>query len=370
MVCPSTHTRQGLLLASLADPDPIIFFEPKRCTARPRATFRRVCTRAAGERPRGAARTQRHCAAYGPCCTKLCTPPPRQPKKASTPESSTSDPVPVDMPTILDSVKRTGRLVIVHEAPRTLGFGAELVSLSCRALLHLEAAPVRVTGFDTPFPYALEMEYMPLSHRILPPCSTLLGPERYWLRERESSDVEVRVQLPDIGEGVAEGEIVNWLVNEGDSVTENQEMVAGMTDKATSPSARPRRVRSLSVATKSATPFRSVTCWSCSRSAVMAPLHRPRPSSAAPAAAAPAAAAPGEPAASGGPRQSRHHRGQCVGDLRETLAWMSKPAPAASDYYSDSRWRPPPRASSRASWRRLEDRRAQWRPPVASRAKT
>jgi pyruvate dehydrogenase E1 component beta subunit len=37
-----------------------------------------------------------------------------------------------------------------------------------RAFFHLEAAPVRVTGFDTPFPYALEMEYMPLSHRILP----------------------------------------------------------------------------------------------------------------------------------------------------------------------------------------------------------
>src|SRR5260221_3250735 len=40
-------------------------------------------------------------------------------------------------------------------------------------------------------------------------------------------------KLPDIGEGVAEGEIVNWLVNEGDSVTENQEMVEVMTDKAT-----------------------------------------------------------------------------------------------------------------------------------------
>jgi len=76
---------------------------------------------------------------------------------------------PVDMNTILDSVKRTGRLVVVHEAPRTLGFGAELVSLVVeRAFFHLEAAPVRVTGFDTPFPYALEMEYMPLSHRILP----------------------------------------------------------------------------------------------------------------------------------------------------------------------------------------------------------
>ncbi len=76
---------------------------------------------------------------------------------------------PVDVETITESVKKTGRLVVVHEAPRTCGFGAELVSLVCeRALMHLEAPPVRVTGFDTPFPYALEMEYLPLAHRIAP----------------------------------------------------------------------------------------------------------------------------------------------------------------------------------------------------------
>jgi 2-oxoisovalerate dehydrogenase E1 component beta subunit len=76
---------------------------------------------------------------------------------------------PVDIATILDSVRRTGRLVVVHEAPKTLGFGAELVSLVVeRAFFHLEAPPVRVTGFDTPFPYTLEMEYLPLSHRIVP----------------------------------------------------------------------------------------------------------------------------------------------------------------------------------------------------------
>jgi 2-oxoisovalerate dehydrogenase E1 component beta subunit len=76
---------------------------------------------------------------------------------------------PVDILTILDSVKRTGRLIVVHEAPRTGGFGAELVSLVVeRVFYHLEAPPIRVTGFDTPFPYTLEMEYLPLSHRIVP----------------------------------------------------------------------------------------------------------------------------------------------------------------------------------------------------------
>ena len=76
---------------------------------------------------------------------------------------------PVDIDAILASVKKTGRLVIVHEAPRTCGLGGELLSLVAeRAFYHLQAPPIRVTGFDTPFPYALEMDYLPLSNRILP----------------------------------------------------------------------------------------------------------------------------------------------------------------------------------------------------------
>jgi 2-oxoisovalerate dehydrogenase E1 component beta subunit len=76
---------------------------------------------------------------------------------------------PVDIDTIEASVKKTGRLVIVHEAPRTGGFAGELISLICeKAFYHLQAPPRRVTGFDTPFPYSLEAEYLPLSHRIVP----------------------------------------------------------------------------------------------------------------------------------------------------------------------------------------------------------
>ena len=77
--------------------------------------------------------------------------------------------MPFDIDTILESVKKTGRCVIVHEAPKTCGYGAELVaSIQERALEYLEAPILRVTGFDTPFPYTLEMEYLPLAHRILP----------------------------------------------------------------------------------------------------------------------------------------------------------------------------------------------------------
>jgi pyruvate dehydrogenase E1 component beta subunit len=76
--------------------------------------------------------------------------------------------MPFDIETILTSVKKTGRCVIAHEAPKTCGFGAELAASICeRALEHLEAPIERVAGFDTPFPYTLEHEYMPNAERIV-----------------------------------------------------------------------------------------------------------------------------------------------------------------------------------------------------------
>ena len=76
--------------------------------------------------------------------------------------------MPFDIDAILGSVKKTGRCVIVHEAPRTCGFGAELIaSIQERVLEYLESPIVRVTGLDTPFPYSLEHEYMPNADRVL-----------------------------------------------------------------------------------------------------------------------------------------------------------------------------------------------------------
>ena len=75
--------------------------------------------------------------------------------------------VPLDEETILESVKRTGRVVIVYEAPKTGGFGGEISAiLAEKAIEYLEAPIVRVTGFDTPFPYALESVYLPEPGRI------------------------------------------------------------------------------------------------------------------------------------------------------------------------------------------------------------
>ena len=76
--------------------------------------------------------------------------------------------VPFDQEAILTSVRKTGRVVIAHEAPRTSGFGAELAAtIAEKAILSLEAPILRVTGFDTPFPYTLEHEYLPDAERIL-----------------------------------------------------------------------------------------------------------------------------------------------------------------------------------------------------------
>ena len=75
--------------------------------------------------------------------------------------------VPVDIEAITASVKKTGRCVIVHEATRTSGFGAELSALVQEACFyHLEAPIERVTGWDTPYPHAFEWEYFPGQKRV------------------------------------------------------------------------------------------------------------------------------------------------------------------------------------------------------------
>src|SRR5437879_9984504 len=74
--------------------------------------------------------------------------------------------VPLDEPTVLASVKKTGRAVIVYEAPRTGGYGAEISALLAeKAVEYLRGPIVRVTGFDTPFTYTLEDDSLPNAAR-------------------------------------------------------------------------------------------------------------------------------------------------------------------------------------------------------------
>ena len=173
VVCPSNpHDAKGLLLASIRDPDPVLFFEPKR-----------IYRAAKGEVPEGdytvplgKARVVREGKArHGARVGRDALRGHRRRGRGERSRAIECEVVdlrtlwPVDIETIVASVKKTGRVVVVHEAPKTCGFGAELVALiNEKAFVHLEAPPVRVAGFDTPFPYTLEMEYLPLAHRILP----------------------------------------------------------------------------------------------------------------------------------------------------------------------------------------------------------
>jgi len=76
--------------------------------------------------------------------------------------------VPLDIETIVTSVQKTGKCVVVVEAPKTCSFASELVTLvQEHCFLNLEAPIRRLTGFDTPFPHTLEHEYLPSAGRIM-----------------------------------------------------------------------------------------------------------------------------------------------------------------------------------------------------------
>jgi pyruvate dehydrogenase E1 component beta subunit len=172
VVCPSNpYDAKGLLLASIRDPDPVLFFEPKRIYRAakgdvPDGDFTVDLSKAAVVRP------GKHVTvvAWGAMLYEAIAAADQAAQNGIECEVIDLRTLwPVDIETIVLSVKKTGRVVIVHEAPKTCGFGAELIALiNEKAFLHLEAPPARVTGFDTPFPYTLEMEYLPLAHRILP----------------------------------------------------------------------------------------------------------------------------------------------------------------------------------------------------------
>jgi len=85
---------------------------------------------------------------------------------------------PLDLETIVNSVKKTGRCVVVHEATRTSGFGAELAALvQEHCFWHLEAPIERVTGWDTPYPHAQEWDYFPGPARVVAALKRAVGKE-------------------------------------------------------------------------------------------------------------------------------------------------------------------------------------------------
>ncbi len=165
----SPSDAKGLLLAALAGEDPVIFLEPKRL-------YRSVKEDVADGHytvPIGKARvaragTQCTVLAYGamvPVAVEAADKAAERGWSIEVIDLRTL--VPLDSEAVLASVQKTGRAVILHEAPRTCGYGAELAALIAeRALTSLQAPILRVTGYDTPFPYTLEHTYLPDAPRV------------------------------------------------------------------------------------------------------------------------------------------------------------------------------------------------------------
>lgn len=172
VVTPSSPARAyGLLLSAIRDPDPVIFLEPTRLY---RSVREEVTDDGAGlplERSfilrQGGDVTLVSWAAMITETLAAAEQLARDGVQAEVIDVATLKPLDTD--TILESVARTGRLVIVHEAPMTCGFGAEIAArVASRGLMHLVAPIERVTGHDTMMPYMrAEQFYMPKADRIV-----------------------------------------------------------------------------------------------------------------------------------------------------------------------------------------------------------
>jgi 2-oxoisovalerate dehydrogenase E1 component beta subunit len=165
VVTPSTPAdAKGLLASAIRGPDPVLFFEPK-------ALYRTV----KGEVPEGEhlvplrkGRIVRPGEDVTLVAWGAMVPVASMAADITAAEGIRVEVIdprtlwPLDIALIEDSVNRTGRAVILHEAPRACGFGAEVAALiQERCFLRLKAPIARVTGYDTPFPYALEKTYLP-----------------------------------------------------------------------------------------------------------------------------------------------------------------------------------------------------------------
>ncbi|SDT11222.1 pyruvate dehydrogenase E1 component beta subunit [Pseudarthrobacter equi] len=166
---------------AIASDDPVLYFEPKR-----RYHDKGEVDEAAGldaADPMGQARvltdgTDVTLVAYGPLVkTALDAASAAADEGISIQVIDLRSLAPVDYDTVVASVRKTGRLVITHEAGQSGGLGAEVAaSITERCFYHLEAAPVRVTGFDIPYPYSkLEMHHLPGLDRILDGVDRALG---------------------------------------------------------------------------------------------------------------------------------------------------------------------------------------------------
>jgi len=173
MVIPSTpRNARALLAAAIADPDPVIFFEPKALYR----AFKEEVPDEPETLPLGQARVVRR----GQDITLIAYGAMMRPALEAADDLADQHGVsaevidlltvsPLDTETLTASVARTGRAVVIHEAPRTCGVGAEVVARVVETSLEYLEAPIRrITGFDVHFPYfARERAFLPNAERIV-----------------------------------------------------------------------------------------------------------------------------------------------------------------------------------------------------------
>ena len=171
VVVPSTpYDAKGLLASAIEDPDPVLFLEPKLIYR----SFKREVPNERYTVPIGEANVLREGTDVAVFTWGAMTRPTMEAAETLAADGIECHVVdvrsiyPLDEDAIVEAFKRTGRAVVVHEAPQTAGMAAELTSMiQEEAMLYQEAPIGRVTGYDTPFPlYALEDYYLPSAARI------------------------------------------------------------------------------------------------------------------------------------------------------------------------------------------------------------
>ena len=172
VVMPSTpYDTKGLLLASIEDPDPVLFLEPKRIYHK---KFDEEIPDGWYTEPLSKAKVRREGTDVSIICWSAMTQTCLEAAEAAAEKGISCEVldlrtiVPLDTEAVVATAQKTGRVVIAYEAPRTGGFGAEISAIiSERAIEYLEAPIARVAGFDTPVPYTLEHVYLPDAGRVL-----------------------------------------------------------------------------------------------------------------------------------------------------------------------------------------------------------
>ena len=170
VVMPSSpYDAKGLLVSAIRDPDPVIFFEPKRIYR----SFREEVPEDEYTVEIGKAKVLEEgsdltVVTWGATTIQCLESIDGLPDDLSVELIDLRTIYPIDADTIVESVQKTGRCVVVHEAPKTCGLGAEIAAIvQERCFLHLKAPVQRVAGFDTVMPYyKLELEYLPDAKRI------------------------------------------------------------------------------------------------------------------------------------------------------------------------------------------------------------